>query len=233
MPKTSNSKTIVISLGGSIISPEAGKVGVIFLKKFRQLVLGLLKKGFKFIIICGGGKVCRLYQLSASKITNAKNEDKDWLGIHAIRLNAHLLRTAFREVAYPVVLDNPHKPIKNHWKLLVASAWKPGWSSDYNAVLFARRFGIKTIINAGNISFVFDKDPAKFKNARFFKQIAWKDYRKLISSRWIPGLSTPFDPIASRLAQKSKIRALIVKGTDLKNLEKAILNQNFKGTIIS
>lgn len=225
-------QTIVISLGGSIISHKPGEVNVEFLKKFRSLILNFLKQGCRFVVIPGGGKVCRLYQTAASQIAQATNEDKDWIGIHSIRLNAHLLRTIFRDVAYPVVFDNPEKNPKGKWKVLIASAWRPGHSSDHNAVSIAQKFGIKEIINAGNISFVFDKDPAKFENTKRFEKISWKDYRKLISSKWTPGLSTPFDPIASRLAQKLKIRVFVLEGTDVNNFEKAISGETFRGTII-
>lgn len=226
-------QTIVISLGGSIVSPEAGKVNIPFLKQFRSLILKFLKKNFRFAIIVGGGKVCRLYQSAASKIAKLPNEDRDWLGIHAIRLNAHLLRTIFRREAYPVVLDDPHKPVKNHWKLLIASGWRPGNSTDYIAVLLARRFQTKEIINASNIPFVFNKDPSKYKNVQKFERISWESYRKLISSKWIPGLSSPFDPVAAQLAEKLKIRVFILEGADIKNFEKAIEGLAFRGTIIS
>jgi uridylate kinase len=225
-------KTIVISLGGSIICPKSGEIDAIFLKKFRKMILKFLGKGYKFVIIAGGGKTCRLYQSAATKVVKLSDEDKDWLGIHATRLNAHLIRTIFREVAYPAVLKDPNKPIKKNWKLLIASGIKPGWSTDYASTLYAEKFKIKEIINAGNVSFVYDKDPAKYKTAKIFENISWKNYRKLIPSKWTPGLSTPFDPIAAKLAEKLKIRVLMVKGTDIKNFEKALSNKKFTGTII-
>jgi len=225
-------KTIVISLGGSIICPQAGEINTVFLKKFRKMILKFLGKGYKFVIVSGGGKICRLYQSAASKVAKLSNEDKDWLGIHATRLNAHLLRTIFREAAYPVVLKDPAKPIKKNWKLLIAGGIRPGWSTDYASALYAKKFKIKEIINAGNVSFVCDKDPAKFKNASIFKEITWKNYRKLISSKWIPGLSTPFDPVGAKLAEKLKIRVFMIKGTEIKNFEKALSGKKFKGTTI-
>ncbi|PIP24789.1 MAG: UMP kinase [Candidatus Nealsonbacteria bacterium CG23_combo_of_CG06-09_8_20_14_all_36_12] len=227
-----SSKTIVISLGGSIISPQFGKININFLKKFRKLILKFLKKGFKFIIIVGGGKTCRLYQSAASKIIKLPNDDRDWLGIHTARLNSHLLRTIFRKAAYPVILDDPEKPVKNNWELLIASGWQPGWSTDYIAVLLAKRFKIKELINAGDVPFVYDKDPDKYKNAKPFKKISWSGFRKIVGSRWSPGLSAPFDPIAAKLAERLKIRVFILKGTELKNFEKVISGKNFKGTII-
>jgi len=226
------SEIILIALGGSTICPQPGKINATFLKKFQKLILKFIKKDFKFILIAGGGKICRLYQKAATKIGKLPYEDIDWLGIHATRLNAHLLRTIFRKVAYPVVLDNPKKPVKNNWKILIAAGWRPGWSTDYISVLLAKRFKVKEIIDAGNIPFVYNKDLLKYKNVFPIKKITWKDYRKLIGSKWIPGLSAPIDPIAAKLAQKLKIRALIIKGTELKNLERVILGKKFKGTII-
>jgi len=227
-----NPKTIVISLGGSIICPQPGEINVNFLKKFKKLILKYLRKNFRFIIVPGGGKICRVYQKAAAKITKLPAEDIDWLGIHTTRLNAHLLRTIFRKEAYPVVLDNPKKPIKNDWKLLIASGWRPGRSTDYIVVLLARRFKIKEVINAGDVPFVYDKDPDKYKSAKAFKKISWSEYRKLVGWRWSPGLSAPFDPVAAGIAKKLKIRVCIIKGTELPNFERVLAGKKFKGTII-
>ena len=227
-----NSKTIIIALGGSIICPQPGKINTNFLKKFKKLILKYLKKGYRFIIVTGGGKVCRAYQGAASKITKMPYEDMDWLGIHATRLNAHLLRTIFRKEAYPVILDEPYKPVKNNWRVLIAAGWRPGWSTDYISVLLAKRFKVKQIIDAGNIPFVYTKDLLKYKNARAIKKISWKDYRQLVGPKWIPGLPCPIDPIAAKEAQKLKIRAIIIRGTDLKNFERLLSDKKFRGTII-
>lgn len=227
-----SSKTIVISLGGSIVVPKAGEVNFIFLKAFRKLILEFIKKGFKFIIIVGGGKTCRLYQTAASEVSKVSDGDKDWLGIHTTRLNAHLLRTIFRDAAYPVILDDPRKPVKNNWKLLIASGWRPGNSTDYIATLLAKRFKIKEIINAGDVPFAYDKDPRIHKNARAFKEISWENFRKIVGSRWTPGLSAPFDPVASKLSQKLKIRVFIIKGTEIENFRNLLLRKGFRGTLI-
>src|SRR4030042_297327 len=140
-------KTIVISLGGSVICPEAGKIDVNFLRKFKSLILKFLKRGYRFVIVAGGGKTCRFYLRAAKAITEISNEDGDRLGIAATQLNAQLLRTIFGGVAESVILDNPHKFVKNHWKVLIGAGWKPGWSTDYDSVLFANRFGANTLIN--------------------------------------------------------------------------------------
>jgi uridylate kinase len=225
-------KTTIISLGGSVIIPEPDRINIHFLKEFRKMILKFTKKGQRFIIVTGGGKLSRTYTDAAKKITNIVAEDLDWLGVHATRMNGHLLRVIFRNIAYPVVLDNPNKPVKDHWKILVCAGWKPGFSSDFDAVLMAERFGAKEIINASNISHVYTKDFKKHKDARPIKKISWTDYLKIIGSKWTPGMSAPFDPIASKKAAKLKIRALIIKGTDVENFDKLLSGRQFEGTVI-
>lgn len=224
-------KTIVISLGGSIIVP--GRIQVEFLKKFKEFILKLLKQNYRFIIVTGGGAIARHYQDAAARVSEISDEDKDWLGIHATRINSHLLRTIFKKEAYPVVLDSPHKPIKGKGhKLYIASGWIPGWSTDYDAIILAKRFKINKVINASNITYVHERDIALDETAKPIKNISWKNYRKLISSEWKPGMSAPFDPIAARTAQKYKMTVIVTKGTDLKNLENIIKGRKFKGTTI-
>ncbi|MDX8400245.1 MAG: hypothetical protein R8K20_08345, partial [Gallionellaceae bacterium] len=88
-------KTYVISLGGSIIVPN-GSIDVGYLKKFKKFIESRVKKGDSFVIITGGGGVAREYQRAARSVTDLTRDDLDWLGIHATRINAHLLRTIFR-----------------------------------------------------------------------------------------------------------------------------------------
>ncbi|MBI2041752.1 MAG: UMP kinase [Candidatus Nealsonbacteria bacterium] len=225
-------KTIVISLGGSIIVP--GEIQVEFLKKFKEFILKFLKKNYRFIIVTGGGSVARNYIKAASEITKISDDDKDWLGIHATRINAHLIITIFRKEAYPIVLDSPLKKIDGkECRLFIASGWRPGWSSDYDAVLLADRFKADKIINASNIDYAYDKDISKYKDAKPIKKITWAKYRKIIGSKWTPGMRVPFDPVASKMAQKLKISVIITRGTDLENLKNILENKKFKGTVIT
>lgn len=218
-------------MGGSIIVPQ--EIQTKFLKNFREFILNFLRKNYRFVVVTGGGSVARNYIKAASDIAKISDEDKDWLGIHATRLNAHLVRTIFKKEAYPVVLDNPLKQINSKkCKLFIASGWRPGWSTDYDAVLLAERFKANKIINCSNIDYVYDKDIAKYKNAKPIKEITWGEYRKIIGSEWRPGMKAPVDPIAARLASKLKMTIIVTRGTNLKNLENILLNKKFKGTLI-
>lgn len=238
-------KLVVVGLGGSIMYPD--HLDIKFLKQFKKCIDGFVKNGTKFIIVAGGGRVSRLYQEAASKITKVSDEDKDWLGIHATRSNAHLLRTIFRESADPVVLDTRHKLKRLKYPITIASGWRPGWSTDFIAVQLAIDFGAKEIIVSGKPSHVYpirggdtlralaasngtgDKD---LDMDDPYLQMSWQNYRKLIPAKWQPGFHSPVDPVAARLAQNANILAIIINGRDLNNFSNLLRGKDFTGTII-
>ena len=234
-------KFVVVSLGGSLIVPhlsDEGGIDVAFLRKFRALIFGEIKRGRKFIVVAGGGKTARVYQ-KAGRQVGAPKDDLDWLGIAATKLNAHLLLSMLRAEAYSQVID--HKPSgkelqsikKSMNSVYVVSGWYPGQSTDYEAVYLAREFGAQEVINASNIAFAYNKDPKRYRDAKPIRKISWREYRKLIPPKWAPGLSTPIDPVAARLAEKIGLRVKVLGGGDLKNFKKAIEGDKFKGTVIS
>ena len=221
----------VLSLGGSLIVPKAG-IDWKFLKKFRALIKEKIQAGQKFIIIAGGGTTCRNYQAAANRVVKLQPVDVDWLGIHASRLNAHLLRTIFFDLAHFEVVKDPTRKIKTNAKIIIGSGWKPGWSTDYDAVMLAKTYGAKEVANLSNIDYVYNKDPKIYKDAKKITKIAWPDFRKIVGDKWIPGLSKPFDPIASKLAAELGLKVIIMNGKKLKNLAKCLRGEKFQGTII-
>lgn len=226
-------KTVIISLGGSLIVPE--EIDWKFVKDFKKLIERQIKKGMRFIIITGGGKLARKYIEASTKIDGISNEDKDWIGIHATRMNAHFIRTIFRKHAHPRINKNPHD-LEDFYNIkepiLVAAGWRPGFSTDYDAVVLAKYLDIKTIINLSNIDYVYDKDPRKFSAAKKIEKISWKDFRKMVGDKWDPGMNAPFDPVASKLAQEENIEVAIMNGRNFKNLELYLDGKKAKGTII-
>ncbi|KKP43694.1 MAG: Uridylate kinase [Parcubacteria group bacterium GW2011_GWA2_33_14] len=221
-------ENIIISLGGSLVAP--GEIDVVFLKNFKKS----LKKYIdlkRFFIFVGGGKICRNYQKALLDF-GADNKERDLIGIDVSRLNAKVVQQVFYDIAFSELITNPTKNISTKKDIVVAGGWKPGWSTDYCSVILAKNMGIKTIINVTNIDYVYDKDPDKFKTAKAFKKILWKDFRKIVGNKWSPGLSVPFDPRASKMAEILKIKVIIVNGKHLERLEHFLNNKPFLGTTI-
>lgn len=225
-----NNETIVISVGGSLIAPD--QINVPFLKNLKKFITKEVALGKKFIIIAGGGKTCRRYQDAAKAVGSLVHEDLDWLGIHATRLNGHLLRTVFYDIAFPALIKSPHKKVQTDKPVIIAAGWKPGNSTDYVAVRVAKNMGAKRLVNLSNIDYAYNKDPNKFTDAVRIKEIDWKAFRALLPTEWTPGLSAPFDPIAAAEADKSGIEVAIINGTRLAQVEKYLEGKAFTGTRI-
>ncbi len=222
-------ETFIISLGGSLIAPEG--IDIDFLKRFKELILRNAKNK-KFILMVGGGKTARNYQ-AAAKEFSVSNWDSDIIGIIATRLNAELVRAIFGAASHKKVIYNPTEKIKFSEKILVAAGWEPGCSTDYDAVLIAKNFSAKTVINLSNIDYVYNKNPKEFSDARPIEKISWKEYRKMFCGPWTPGFNSPFDPVAAKQAEKLKMKVIIANGKNLENLERVLKGEKFVGTEIS
>lgn len=217
-------ETVVISLGGSVLVQD--KINIKILKELRRIVLKTKKR---FIIVPGGGKVARNY-INAVKEFKKNAEDLDWIGIHTTRLNAQLLRIVFSDVAAKIIVKNPTKrvPFK---KVLIGAGWKPGASTDYDAVLLAMTYGAKTVINITNVEQLYDKNPLIYKNAKPIKRIDWNGFMKIIPKKFISGANVPFDIVAAKEAKKLGIKVVML-GPNLKNLEKFLAGKPFLGSVI-
>ncbi|MBI5728276.1 MAG: UMP kinase [Candidatus Magasanikbacteria bacterium] len=223
----------IISVGGSIIIPKTG-FNVPFLVAFRELILSEVRQGGRFMLIIGGGATARAYQQAAmSVLPGLSNEKLDRVGIHATVLNARFVQSLFGDSADSKIITNPTRKLKTIKPIIVGAGWKPGCSTDNDAVLLARTYGVKHILNLSNISYLYDKDPAKHPDARKIEDIDWTTFRRdIVGREWQAGTNVPFDPVASAAAERSKITVAILSGTDLSAVGAAIKDWPFAGTVI-
>ncbi len=226
---------IVMSIGGSLIVPNGG-IDTKFLTKLNGFVRNQLanNKNRQFFLVVGGGQIARHYRDAGENVIKHKltRDDLDWLGVHATRLNAQLLRTIFRDIAHPFIIKHYEIIRKVTEPIVIAAGWKPGWSTDYDAVLLCEDYHVREVINLSNITKVYDKDPKKYKNAKPIDKISWKEFKKLVGNKWIPGMHAPFDPVASQKAESLGVKVVVLSGHDFKNLENYFNNKKFEGTVI-
>ena len=224
----------VISLGGSIVAPDG--VDVQFLKDFRETIRDLINADNeqRFIFVVGGGGPARTWQNAYREICGGDvvNDEADWIGVMATRLNAQLVKAIMAEWCSQDVVTDPTAARPIAGKVLVAAGWKPGFSSDNDAVLLAERFKAATVINLSNIEKVYTADPKTDPNAKPLDRISWADFRAMIGDEWVPGKNVPFDPVASRHAAEIGLKVICAAGRDLENLKKIISGADFIGTTI-
>lgn len=222
---------IVLSVGGSLIVP--GEIDVEFLNSFRAFILDKVRRGFSFFIITGGGHTARAYQDAGKEVRGDLHpEDLDWLGIHATRMNAHLMRALFLDEAQERIIKNPSRKIIAKKPIIIGAGWKPGWSTDYCAVMAAKQLRAKKLVNLSNIDHVYTANPKEHPDAQKIDRIGWEDFRKLIPDHWDPGLSSPFDPVAAREAQELGLEVAVMNGRNLAAFDDYLSNKPFDGTVI-
>ncbi|MBQ0070380.1 MAG: UMP kinase [Spirochaetales bacterium] len=223
----------VLSVGGSIIAPD--KVNYTFVKAFREAIVNYLEenKDAKLILVCGGGAPARIYQEAYREVRgNADTGAQDWLGIKATHLNGELMRAVFSDYCSDPVVTDPTAEIGFEGRILVAAGWKPGFSTDTDAVYLAKRFGGKKVVNLSNIAKVYTDDPRKNPDAKPIDSISWADFRKMVGYEWKPGLNAPFDPIASGITDEEKMTVICADGRNIENTVAILKDEEFVGTVI-
>jgi uridylate kinase len=226
-------QTTIISLGGSIVAPEG--VDVRFLSEFRNRLIIWLQEdpARRVVFITGGGAPARVWQQAYRSIVDKPVTDlQDWIGVAATRLNAALVKAIFGELCPDEVVTDPTAPFSWTGRVLVAAGWKPGFSTDFDAVLLAERFGAQTVVNLSNIAQVYTDDPKKNPNARPLTTVSWAEFQKIVGTEWRPGINAPFDPVATKKASELGLTVFVASGSDLDNLDRILRGQDFFGTVI-
>jgi uridylate kinase len=225
----------VLSLGGSLVVPKTG-IDIEFLKDFSEFIRDQISsKNRRFFLVVGGGTTARAYRDAAEAVVGHKitDEDLDWIGIHTTRLNAHMVRVIFRDIAHSHVIKHYEIIRKADEPVVVAAGWKPGWSTDFCAVTLCQDYSVPQALNLTNVDQVYNKDPKINTDAKPLTKISWGEYRRMAGDKWIPGMNLPFDPIASKLADELGVTVKIVNGKNFENLARALDGADFVGTTIS
>jgi uridylate kinase len=222
-------KVIVFSLGGSIIIPD--KINTKFLKEFKKLIEKNISK-YKFIVVCGGGSLARKY---IEGLKDKSNEYQGAGGIAATRANAKFMSCFFNQdpkKMIPISLKEIKKEITKR-DIVISGAidFKPNQTTDSNAAEIAAN--LKAIfVNLTNVDGLYNKNPKKYKDAKFISEISWKEIYKMANSmKFEPGQHFVLDQISSKIIMENHVPTYIL-GTSIKNLECFLKEKKFKGTTI-
>ncbi|MFH1787573.1 MAG: hypothetical protein ABH811_02175 [archaeon] len=225
---------IVISLGGSLIIPE--NIDVKFLREFRKVILSNTKK-YKFVIVCGGGTTARKY-IGGLENENIKNKKvlQSFLGIAATRLNSRFMTYFFGEKANSKTLETS-RSIKRYLKkhdvafLYTDLKYESDKTSDSTSAEIARDLRAD-FINLTNVEGLYNKNPKKYKNAKFIPKISWSNFYKIANKiKYHPGQHFVLDQMASKIILENKVKTCII-GKNLKQLDNFLKGKKFKGTVI-
>lgn len=225
-------EVIVISLGGSQILND-GKVNISFLNKFKAVIKKHSRK-YKFVIVCGGGSVARMY-IDGLKKVGYGEKVQSYAGISVTRINARFMSYFFGNdplKRIPFSMKDLKKLIKKQ-DIVFAGALehKTNQTTDSTSVQIARELNAE-FVNITNVDGLFSSNPKTNKNAKLIRNIPWKEFHKI--AKKIPfkaGQHFVLDQKASKIIMQEKIKTYIV-GNNLDNLDKILIGKKFTGTLI-
>lgn len=225
-------KTVVLSLGGSLIVPDS--INFSFLERFKKELEKNYSKA-KFVIVCGGGSIARKYIDALRK--EGKNEiELAAAGIAATRMNARFLMQFFGKEAnnsLPADMHEVKNDLAKHSVVICgALRYADNETSDGTAAKLAH-FLKAEFINMTNVKGLYTSDPRKDKNAKFIPKISWKDFDKIANKiKFSAGQHFVLDQQAAIVIHEHKIRTYIIDDKS-GNISNIVRGKKFIGTDIS
>jgi uridylate kinase len=220
--------SIVISIGGSVIL--ADDIGITYFEELASLLKKMCKQ-YKIYIIVGGGKTARTY-IKLGRELDLDEKKLDQIGIGITRTNARLL-TNIVDISnedIPISTDEAKKIDK---PIIIMGGTTPGHSTDMVGAELAEKTNATKYIIATNVDGVYDKDPNKFSDAKQLREISIDELIQKYGTNWeVAGKNVVIDGPSLEIIQRAKIPTFVLNGKKLDQLEKAMTDQRFNGTIL-
>ena len=219
-------KRILLKISGESLMGETNYGLDISTAKFiSKEIKKIYKENYQICLIIGGGNIYRGIKGAAEGIDRSTS---DYMGMLATIMNAlsmqSILETAkvptrvqsaisMSQIAEPYIRRKAIRHLeKNRIVIFAAGTGNPFFSTDTAAALRASEMNCSMIIKATKVDGIYDKDPVKFEDAKFYEKIS---YTEVLGNDL-----KVMDSTAISLAKESKIPILI---TNI-NKENSVLN---------
>ncbi|MDA4128507.1 MAG: UMP kinase [Thaumarchaeota archaeon] len=219
---------IVLRIGGSILgSPPDPEV----VNGYSEIVSELTGEGHVLGIIVGGGPLSRKYIESARKV-GLSGFHQDLIAIHTSRLNARLVAMKMGGVSsVPTSINSMMQRLARN-RVAVMGGLKPGITTDTVAAILAQKWGADLMIKGSNQKGIYTADPAIDKKAKKLDAITYAKMKEILGGEHKPGIHKIVDPVAVDTLLQSRVKLIVLNGSDPKNILKAVNGVKI-GTIVS
>ena len=217
-------KTVVISIGGSVIASK--DIDVTFLKKLSTL-LKELSKEFKIFLVVGGGDIARRY-IDIGRKLGLDEKSLDIIGIASTRVNAQFFTMLLENSNKDQIPENMEDAIKlsKKYSIIVMGGTTPGHSTDMVGAELAEKAKADLFIIATNVDGIYSKDPMLHKDAKRFREIKIDDLIKIVGGTdWKKaGSNVIVDGPACEIIKRSRIKTYVINGKNINALKDLIKN---------
>ena len=180
---------IVLKLSGeSLQGPQGFGIHVETIQAIAQELRDVQALGVQVAIMVGGGNIFRGSRQKGFEIERATG---DYMGMLATAINALALQAALEregvhtrvqsaiamnEVAEPFIRRRALRHLeKGRIVIFAAGTGNPYFSTDTAAALRAMEIKADVILKATRVDGIYDADPERVSNAKFFSQISYRD----------------------------------------------------------
>lgn len=218
----------VLRIGGSVLgSPPSAKV----VNGYADVISDLNYEGHSVAVVVGGGHISREYIRSASDM-GLSSYQQDTVAIHASRLNARLVAMKLGGVSsVPTSIDGMLQRLARN-RVAVMGGLRPGITTDTVAAIVAQRWRADIMVKASDQNGIYTEDPRKNKRAKKLDKITYDRMKQILGGSHSPGIHSIVDPVAVDQLTESRVRLVVLNGSDPKGVLKAIHGEKI-GTVVS
>ncbi|MFB6134935.1 MAG: UMP kinase [Halanaeroarchaeum sp.] len=220
---------VVVSLGGSVLAPGLDHSRV---EAHAAAIERLVEAGWTVGVVVGGGGTAREY-IDTARSLDANEIELDEMGIAVTRLNARLLIAALDDLAAPVPAEtyDDAKAALRRGDVAVMGGVMPGQTTDAVSAALAEFVEADLLVYATSVPGVYDADPNEDEAAtRFDRMTAGELVDVIVDTEMTAGASAPVDLLAAKLIERSRMRSIVLEGTDPTALVDAVLEGDHGGT---
>ena len=231
-------KRVLLKLSGEALKGNSNELlDVNSVSKAAEIVRKIQEKGIKLAIVVGGGNIIR------GRISDKYNLDRvpaDFMGMLATNLNAIMVQNLFEKngikckaysalpvdtVLEKIDIEKCKKDLDENTVIIFGGGTgKPFVSTDSGSSLRATQLNLEVILAGKHgVDGVYDKDPFKFKDAKFIKKLSY-DYA-------IENSLQVFDIGAVQTCKENNIEIKIFNMDNLENILKIIDGEDIGSTI--
>jgi uridylate kinase len=228
-------KRVLIKFSGEALANEDGHgIDSSVLKYIASEIKPLIDEGVEVGLVVGGGNIIR--GVNASKEGIIRRSSGDYMGMLATVINAVALQEALEhfglsvrvqsaiemnKICEPFIVRRAIRHLeKGRVVVFAAGTGNPYFTTDTAATLRAVEIGASMIIKATKVDGIYDKDPAKYPDAKKIPVLTYdealKDNIKVM------------DDTAIALAKENGLPIVVCNMFEEGNLYDIVVNENFQ-----
>lgn len=183
-------KRVLLKMSGeAMLAKDGSPIDQNFLDYLSAEIKKVYDAGVEIAIVVGGGNIFR--GLSESRKTGIDRVTGDHMGMLATVINSLALQASFERAGLPtrvmsaIEMNKIAEPYirrramrhleKGRIIIFGAGTGNPFFTTDTAAALRAVEISADLLIKATKVDGLYDKDPAKYKDAKFIKKTTFRD----------------------------------------------------------